>query len=258
MQTNAKDALSDSDIDLLNDLLCDLSELTPCVNCETLDGMCAAISTMVRPIADTEILSMLVGDEAAFKLINDNQADPRYAGDSELFKLIRRRIHHSERAFSNTTLSDLSDPRAYKPYVLDGEALAQTDSEIAAAVAAGEFPKLGEDWATGFVTVVEHMDEDWRSDDELLDAEINPMLAPFYALVLNRDEWPEDISDEDLEGDTREAWLAQSIWACYELWEYWRYHAPKPKGVPFVKTHTPGRNDPCDCGSGKKYKQCHG
>jgi preprotein translocase subunit SecA len=28
---------------------------------------------------------------------------------------------------------------------------------------------------------------------------------------------------------------------------------------PFVRTaHKVGRNDPCPCGSGKKYKQCHG
>jgi preprotein translocase subunit SecA len=29
--------------------------------------------------------------------------------------------------------------------------------------------------------------------------------------------------------------------------------APIAGGVPKV-----GRNDPCPCGSGKKYKQCHG
>jgi preprotein translocase subunit SecA len=34
----------------------------------------------------------------------------------------------------------------------------------------------------------------------------------------------------------------------------WRRHARRrPGGVPKV-----GRNDPCPCGSGKKYKQCHG
>jgi len=27
---------------------------------------------------------------------------------------------------------------------------------------------------------------------------------------------------------------------------------------PFVSTKIPGRNDPCHCGSGKKYKHCHG
>ncbi|HHU18950.1 MAG TPA: preprotein translocase subunit SecA [Bacilli bacterium] len=30
------------------------------------------------------------------------------------------------------------------------------------------------------------------------------------------------------------------------------------KKTPFVKGETVGRNDPCPCGSGKKYKQCHG
>ncbi|WP_102028677.1 preprotein translocase subunit SecA [Salirhabdus sp. Marseille-P4669] len=32
---------------------------------------------------------------------------------------------------------------------------------------------------------------------------------------------------------------------------------PKKK-TPYVKKETTGRNDPCPCGSGKKYKHCHG
>jgi uncharacterized protein len=27
---------------------------------------------------------------------------------------------------------------------------------------------------------------------------------------------------------------------------------------PIRKAETPGRNDPCPCGSGKKFKKCHG
>jgi preprotein translocase subunit SecA len=35
--------------------------------------------------------------------------------------------------------------------------------------------------------------------------------------------------------------------------------APMPQGVPVVRAGAKvGRNDPCPCGSGKKYKQCHG
>jgi uncharacterized protein YchJ len=30
----------------------------------------------------------------------------------------------------------------------------------------------------------------------------------------------------------------------------------KSYNKPFVKVKTPGRNDPCDCGSGLKYKKC--
>ncbi|WP_010631901.1 preprotein translocase subunit SecA [Sporolactobacillus vineae] len=34
--------------------------------------------------------------------------------------------------------------------------------------------------------------------------------------------------------------------------------APKKKRKPFVRKMHVGRNDPCPCGSGKKYKNCHG
>jgi len=35
--------------------------------------------------------------------------------------------------------------------------------------------------------------------------------------------------------------------------------APEPENKPFVRaSQKVGRNDPCPCGSGKKYKQCHG
>src|SRR5437867_622165 len=35
--------------------------------------------------------------------------------------------------------------------------------------------------------------------------------------------------------------------------------APAPKAAPFVRhVGKIGRNDPCPCGSGKKYKHCHG
>jgi preprotein translocase subunit SecA len=32
----------------------------------------------------------------------------------------------------------------------------------------------------------------------------------------------------------------------------------RPKSAPVTVTKEPGRNDPCPCGSGKKYKKCHG
>jgi preprotein translocase subunit SecA len=32
----------------------------------------------------------------------------------------------------------------------------------------------------------------------------------------------------------------------------------KAKAEPYVKDEHIGRNDPCPCGSGKKYKNCHG
>jgi len=37
---------------------------------------------------------------------------------------------------------------------------------------------------------------------------------------------------------------------------YWVEHAPRH--APRRVEPAPGRNDPCPCGSGKKYKKCHG
>lgn len=34
--------------------------------------------------------------------------------------------------------------------------------------------------------------------------------------------------------------------------------APRPKPQPVRVEQKIGRNDPCPCGSGKKYKNCHG
>ncbi|MFA5490223.1 MAG: SEC-C metal-binding domain-containing protein, partial [Candidimonas sp.] len=34
--------------------------------------------------------------------------------------------------------------------------------------------------------------------------------------------------------------------------------APTPARSPAAAQPKPGRNDPCPCGSGKKYKHCHG
>ena len=32
----------------------------------------------------------------------------------------------------------------------------------------------------------------------------------------------------------------------------------EPNNQPYTKEAEPNRNDPCPCGSGKKYKNCHG
>jgi SEC-C motif-containing protein len=38
----------------------------------------------------------------------------------------------------------------------------------------------------------------------------------------------------------------------------WFYVDGKMINEPVKKAATPGRNDPCPCGSGQKYKKCHG
>jgi uncharacterized protein len=48
----------------------------------------------------------------------------------------------------------------------------------------------------------------------------------------------------------------EALWAVYDLREIWRNIGPRVTQV--IKEATPGRNDVCSCGSGKKYKKCCG
>jgi uncharacterized protein len=256
-QMSSKNALNDTEIDQLSDLLDDLNESHACVSLEALDGIAAALAVMTRPVKLAELAPVLI-EPLDDKAPSADLSCLSPAQQAALGALIERRVNHTERLLSNSALSDLSDPRAYHPWVVDYAQLAVDDPEVAAQQASEGLPELGAEWAVGFISTVEHFELDWRLTDDLLDDELNPMLAPIYALAIPKNEWPEDIREQDVGGDTREAWLAQAIWACYELWEYWRHHAPKPKGVPMVKAVTPGRNDQCSCGSGKKYKQCCG
>jgi uncharacterized protein len=255
--SNSKNALNDTDIDSLSDLLDTLNESKTCVSLEAIDGVCAALAVMTRAIALPELAAVLI-EQADGAALDTDLSALSVAQQASLSALIERRVTHTERLLSNSTIGDLSDPRAYQPWVVDYEQLAKEDPELAAQQAEQGLPELGAEWAVGFISTIEHFELDWRMADDLLDDELNPMLAPIYALALPREEWPEDIREQDVEGDSREAWLAQAIWACYELWEYWRYHAPKPKGITIVKEASPGRNDPCHCGSGRKFKVCHG
>ena len=55
---------------------------------------------------------------------------------------------------------------------------------------------------------------------------------------------------------TRDDLIDEAMFAVQDLRLFWLDHAPKP--VTRQADKTPGRNDPCTCGSGKKYKKCHG
>ena len=58
-------------------------------------------------------------------------------------------------------------------------------------------------------------------------------------------------------GYLRDAETEMGWWAAFKD-EPWKKPAPLPRVLPVRTTQKVGRNDPCPCGSGKKYKKCHG
>jgi uncharacterized protein len=70
------------------------------------------------------------------------------------------------------------------------------------------------------------------------------------ALSALSEDGPPSVSEERLNA------YGEALWAVYDLREIWRNIGPRVAQV--IKTATPGRNDVCSCGSGKKYKKCCG
>ncbi len=58
------------------------------------------------------------------------------------------------------------------------------------------------------------------------------------------------------------SWLDEANAIMIDTWDPTPRPSPMPRpratGVPHVAASQPGRNDPCPCGSGKKYKKCCG
>lgn len=148
--------------------------------------------------------------------------------------------------------------------------------ETAQRLAGGEPPQLVlanqseealaesyEAWAGGYLDGMELSEDEWfeyaESDEEaeflvthLWPIDILSGLAAEEAEEVG-DPWPpEGMTEDELVTDAREE-LSESVLALYRFWQ-----AKRPPGTIRRNGAKVGRNEPCPCGSGKKYKQCCG
>jgi uncharacterized protein len=111
----------------------------------------------------------------------------------------------------------------------------------------------GEAWAWGFWEGMQLRSEAW---EVLNDTPLAPLLRPIY--LLGADE----ISEEEMllvDDPVKCHKLAIEVESAIpHLHDYWLTR--RTSGVTTVKHDTPkqGRNDVCNCGSGKKFKKCCG
>ncbi len=117
----------------------------------------------------------------------------------------------------------------------------------------------GEMWAQGFMKGIKLREQDWQPF--LADSANIELLRPIYLLGA------EEVSDAEeaqvATAEQREALtklIPASIAALYRYWQPLRKDSLEPTMAGTfqreqVKT---GRNDPCPCGSGKKFKKCCG
>jgi uncharacterized protein len=151
---------------------------------------------------------------------------------------------------------------------LDDEATAQDDatdaqdenkSDDPAALAVADLPPVSQalmPWVTGLLLATEQ----FTGLSDMPDDAVHVALARLYRhLPAQTDEERSLVATLDREHPltTLDAAIEELVVTVADLWDLTRASRYK---VDTIQRDTPkqGRNDPCACGSGKKFKACHG
>ena len=118
----------------------------------------------------------------------------------------------------------------------------------------------GNDWADGFL---KGMDIAGGFNEMLDDEEQSGWFVPIFMLAYEHDEDPEMRPyQEEMTTEQREKIIISLCAGVTQIFRYYASHrinyarASKEQNTIRNNEPKPGRNDPCFCGSGKKYKKC--
>ena len=245
------------EIDTLLDELRSRYDETP--QWEFCEGFMAALICCRRLILPSEYFPVLlaIGEEGA----PDEGSFADAAQQQRFMELWMRRWNEVAQAL-DADIEGLDDDAAYQPEVMDVRgAIAALPEAERAAIELDAVPSFAQVWALGFMFAVEAWPEEWAAPrDKEAVKWLNRALEAIVAITED-DTDPATLSVFDDDGPPsislkRLNAFADAVWAVYDLRELWRNIGPRVETVH--KAPTPGRNDPCFCGSGKKYKKCHG
>ncbi|MHB1200879.1 MAG: UPF0149 family protein [Polaromonas sp.] len=244
---------------LLDDLRTRYDETPQWEFCE---GFMAAVICSRRSINAAEYLPVLLGTPAEGDAPDAESGSFASDGQHERFLALWNQRWNEVVSALDAEVNSLEDEHCYHPEVMDIRgAVAGIPAEEQAAFKGEELPAFAQVWALGFMFAVESWPEEWAAPRDRDAAKwLDSALRAMVAMTEDDDATPElSPLDEDGAPSTSVARLnafGEAIWAVYDLRELWATRGPRVKTLR--KDATPGRNDLCPCGSGKKYKKCHG
>ena len=261
------EAMRSEDFDALDDILDDLRtryDETP--QWEFCEGFMAALICCRRPIPPAEYLPVLLGLDDDDTAEAGGEQDPAgsFADEAQhgRFMALWAKRWNEVAAALNIPIERLDDERAYAPEVMDVRGGVASLSEAERAeLGDADLPAFAQVWALGFMFAVENWPEEWEAPRDKKIARIHDEALDAIVALTEDDEDEPTLSalSEDGPPSVSAARLntyGEALWAVYDLREIWRDIGPRVETVHRVPT--PGRNDPCSCGSGKKYKKCCG
>ena len=253
------DEATSATLDTLEDVLDEVRERHPdnTPQWEFCEGLLTALLCTRRPVPEDEWLPVVFG----------RGADEVFASPGERTRFLMGWMEREAqlRTALEAPVESLDDERALSPAVMDWRGLLASlpGAERAAATLEqdGPPPPLAQAWAAGFMAAVDHWAEDWAPprDKEIADSMadaldcIEDLLKDDTGqptMNLYEPEAPPSVSEARFEA------FGEALWAVYDLHAIARSLGPRV--APVRNDYKVGRNDLCPCGSGKKYKKCHG
>jgi uncharacterized protein len=214
--------LTEDELDRLSTFLETLDD--GMMNIEMLDGFFAAVLSGPENVPISEVLPTVWGENFEFE--SEEQA-------TDMAGLVLRHWNAVVRALQES----LDDPDAYSPVLFENDE--------------GFVPANA--WALGFMSGVDMRRDKW--DPLMDDDELAWTLVPILMLTYEHDPDPE-MRPATIEPESREELIDNMIAGALTIY---RHFEPQRRVVvaPIRREGTKvGRNDPCPCGSGRKYKQC--
>ena len=205
------------------------------MNVEMLEGFFAALVCCPDTVRPSEYLRVIWGGEPV-------GGEAGWKDEAELRSFLDLMMRHW-----NSVADALYSGDVFLPYIVeDGDGIAR-----------------GNDWARGFLRGMELRREEWAElfDDE----EHGGVLVPILALANEHHPDPEMRPYKvPMSPERREQLLIGMAAAVPRIYRYFASHRrARVRAAREVQTFRRsetkvGRNDPCPCGSGKKYKKCCG
>jgi uncharacterized protein len=199
-------------------------------NAEEVDGFFAALICSPEIAKPNEYLAEIWGE------MTDDEA---FAGEQEFQEFLRLLMRHW-----NNIGRKLEEDDVFTPLLFEEET----------------GTAHGNDWARGFMRGVHFHRAAW---EELFVDELYSPLVPILALAYEHDPDPEMRPYKDgIDAERREKLILGAAAGVTAIYEYFgparRRIAAESGGGRRHAERKIGRNDPCGCGSGKKYKHCCG
>ena len=224
--SQASGPLTEDELDRLENFLDAIGP--PAMSIETLDGYFAALICGPEMVLPSEYLPEIWGPAFAF---STNQEA------NDIMSLVMRHWN----TIASALLLTLQEPDVYLPVLLE-------DKEGVAH---------GNAWAQGFMRGVRCRAASWGG---MVNSEEHggPML-PIMLLAHEHDPDPA-MRPEPITPEKREELLQMMIGALTVIYRYFEPHRRAGTSAPHEQLRRVGpkvgRNEPCPCGSGKKYKWC--